>query len=158
MGSKKRKKIKYRAPYEIPAVSDYTVSVAKFIKHVEYRLKRKNIELKRLGAGGENAKEYLESMIDTEFITMLRKYEKIKSNDCIQINKAINRRKSDKKEYLKLLSMIDIEIASLNTEYLKLEKMYKRCNPLYKGRLKIDGINTEVKENIHKDGGSDTDG
>ena len=139
MADKNRKKIKYRAPYEIPTASDYKFAVARFIKRVEFRLKHKNKELKHLGADLENCEKYLNSMIDTEFATRLRKYKKIYNSDCIQLEDAIERRRTDKEDYFKLLSDIKTEIASLSAEYIAIEKLYENnFNSLYKGHLKVD--------------------
>lgn len=143
MAGKNRKKIKYRAPYEIPAVSNYKFAAKWFIKRVETGLKRKNKELKRLGVDSDKRKEYLENVVKTEVATKLRKYKKIYNSDCSRLNKAINRRKSDKEEFSKLLSMIEIEIASLSAEYIAIEKLYKKCNRLYKGKLNVGKINTD---------------
>lgn len=135
MARKNRKKIKYRVPYEIPAISNYSFSLARSIKRVESRLRRKKVELERLGEDSEYCKKYLESMIDTEFIEMKLKYDKKRTCDYRRLNDAIERRKTDKEEFSNLLSSINIEIESLNVEYSKLETLYRKYNPLYKGRL-----------------------
>lgn len=131
------KKIKHRAPYEIPTVSDYKFVARRFIKRIEYILRRKNKELERMGIAVDNRKEYLESMIDTEYVARLRKYKKIYNSDCIRLEDAIERRRTDKEDYKKLLSDIRIEIASLSAEYIEIEKLYgEEFNSLYKGNLK----------------------
>lgn len=145
MARKNRKKIKYRAPYEIPAVSNYRFAAKWFIRRVENSLKHKNKELEHLGITPEKRKEYLESVIDTEFGAISQKYKKIYNSDCSRLNKAIKRRRSDKKDFSNLLSMIDIEIASLSAEYIAIEELYKEYNPLYKGELKVGRINTDGK-------------
>lgn len=148
MARKNRKKIKNRAPYEIPAPSDYRFSTAKFIKRVELRLKRKNAELEHLGIDPKNREEYLNSIIETEFAAMLRKYKKMYNSDCVRLENAIERRKIDKEDYSNLLSDISIEIGALSAEYIAIEKLYKeKCNPLYKGQLRVqDIIDEEPKE------------
>ena len=96
MARKNKKKINYRAPYEIPAVSNYRFAAKWFIRRVENNLKNKNKELEQLGVSPEDRKEYLKSVVDTEFTTISRKYKKIYNSDCSRLKKAIKRRKSDK--------------------------------------------------------------
>lgn len=143
MARRNRKKIKYRAPYEIPAVSNYRFAAKWFIRRVEFYLKLKNKELEHLGDDPEKRKEYLKSVIDTEFAKKSRKCKKIYNSDLSRLNKAIKRRKSDKEEFSNLLSTIYIEIASLSEEYIAIEKLYKKYNPLYKGELKVGRLNTD---------------
>lgn len=150
MARKNRKKIRYRAPYEIPTVSNYRFAAKWFIRRVEFYLKRKNKELERLGVDPENRKKYLKSMVDTEIATKSRKYRKIFNSDCSRLNKAIKRRKSDKEEFSNLLSTIDIEIASLRAEYIAIEELYKEWNPLYKGQLKVGRTDREIEDFIER--------
>lgn len=158
MARKNIKKIKYRAPYEIPCISDYNSTSVMFIRRIEIQLKYKNSELKRIGVNSDNRKNYLENIIETEFAVISRKYEQIHHNDRMQIRKAIERRKSDRIEFSNLLEMLDVEIQSLATEYSMLEELYKKYNPLHNGRLDTEGVSfTNATTENTKEGDNDNE-
>lgn len=143
--AKKNQPIIWRAPFEIPVASDYKAGILLFIRRVESQLKRKNTELKKNGVSAEKRNEYLKHIVETEYAAISRKQNQKHYNDLIRITHASERRESDKADLLSLISDISSEIDSLVYEYDKIEELYRDHNPLYQGRLIVDGISWNKK-------------
>lgn len=143
--AKKNQPIIWRTPFEIPVASDYKAGIILFIRRVESQLKRKNTELKKNGVSPEKCNEYLKLVVETEYTAMSRKQQQKHNNDLIRITQASERRKSDKADFLKMISEINSELDSLKYEYARIEELYRDHNPLYQGRLIVDGVSLDKK-------------
>lgn len=139
MGS--MKKIKYRSPYHYPTIEYGNYDEIK--KKQEQYKKKCDQEIKRLEKKGilkKNALEYLNSLIERYSLLLEGEAKQIYRKNLNSIDNIFKRRSADLIEYEALLRNVQEELAGKETEYEKLESLYKQSNPLEKGQLDIPTI------------------
>lgn len=135
------KKIKNRNPYDMPELENYDSStVIKAPEKFEVLIDRHIISLKKQGIDVAICADYLDSLIENHITSLFNAIELKHQKNLDFIKNIFVRRATDKKEFERLLTEYDEEIASTYEEYKFVEELYENHNPLQKGRLELTGF------------------
>ena len=134
-------KIKERVPYGIPSVEHYDIiSTGPNPEKIEALIDRRLARLKKCGVDIGQCADYLESMVE-EYIAKLESELEYKHRANKRfLSRAFLRRSSDKKDFGQLQRELEEEITKTKQEIDLVKLLYEKCNPLYKGRVKLPSI------------------
>lgn len=133
-------KIKSRMPYGVPYIEHYDIiSIIKKSENFEAVLDKKISQLAKKGIDVSLCPEYLESLVEEHISILLSELERKHHTNKNKIQNFFNRRISDKLELNKSIDILEEQIASIEEELATVQILYKALNPLYNGRLKLEG-------------------
>jgi len=139
----KEKRIKFRAPYDVPPIQTFTAMSENEIRAIENMLKKQSANLKKQGVSQEQAQNYLDSIVETYIDSRLNSLFNACQNSRVRILETFTRRLTDKAEIQREIDLLDTLIAMTEAEYNFIENMYKNNNPLYNGKLVMDAYSSE---------------
>lgn len=157
MAIEKRKPVRHRIPYEMPAISDYSIGLNKSVVHLEQLLRRKIFLSRHKDVDIEAKKEYLDSIVDAFVAKELSKYNRMYREDVSRIQEVSMRLKADCADLTNLSNRIGQEISRLDTELGSIMDIYERYNPLDHGYLGVRGVQSKIASET-KDTGTDSEG
>ncbi|MCQ5142416.1 hypothetical protein [Enterocloster bolteae] len=152
------KKIKNRIPYDIPQLEHYdSSSVIKTPDKFEILIDRQIKSLRKQGVDVAICPDYLDSFVENHIASLFNAIESKHRKNMDFIKNIFVRRAIDKKEFERLLSDYETEIASTYEDYKSVKELYEKHNPLRKGRLNLDPFTEESKNQATEEENEDED-
>lgn len=133
--------VKHNVPYGAPQFEKYDLStiepnLVEFERLIDSHIQ----QLKTQNIDADTAKEYLNSLVDTYITSLNSKLERKHSATKNDINNLFIRRETDKEEFIREISILDIQIAEATEDRNFLKNLYNKYNILNKGHLEVTPI------------------
>lgn len=140
------KKLKKRIPYDIPQLEHYdSSSVIKTPDKFEIIIDRRIKSLKKQGVDVAICPDYLDSFVENHIASLFNAIESKHQKNLAFIKNIFVRRTVDKKEFERLLSDYEAEIASTYEDYKLVNELYEHHNPLHKGRINLEPFTEDTR-------------